>query len=189
MAAAADEIWEGDDGAPKTDADCWRIDPAPLALAALPVEFIAAEHQRQRMAASILTRLADGDFDTDGVMRLIDFLETDIPAQTDIETRAFYIALTEHCKPEDDIWKIVDRLVRNQKDDAAACKQALVVLRRRLANALFPADDARVLRNCADRIRRRLAMEDAVLLPIARVRLDAAAQLPIGEAIARSRRL
>ncbi len=163
--------------------DFWSIEPMPKELLDSPIDFIFAEHYRQREAALILSMIADGEFDAQGVEGLIDFLEGDFSLHVGDEELVLFPALKIHCQEEDDVQSIVDRLVDEHKEDEASCDVVVTILQRRLSGIEMTAEDMRQLRKFSDHIRQHLALENGVLLPIARVRLDEGALKVISKSL------
>ncbi len=150
----------------------WTIEPMPADLIDSPLDFIFAEHYRQREAASILVMLADGGFDIDGVRALIAFLETDFALHIGDEELALFPMLRQHCLPEDNVDRILARLVNEHREDEANLATATEILHESISGQPIAEDDRRRLRAFAEHIRQHLALENGVLLPIARVRLS-----------------
>ena len=151
----------------------WLINPTPVDLLDAPLDFFFAEHHRQRQAAIVLHLVADGEFDREGVSNLIAFLENDFALHVGDEELGFFPILKQCCNPEDDIEPLLKRLADEHKDDETIGDEALSIIKRRLAGEKLKPDDQRSLRRFADHIRQHLAVENAVLLPIARLRMDA----------------
>jgi hemerythrin-like domain-containing protein len=160
--------FNGDQMAPR---DPWAIEEMPVQLINSPLNFIFAEHHRQREAASILTMLADGEFDVKGVKALLEFLEVDFALHIGDEELALFPMLREHCLPEDHVDRILERLEDEHREDEASVEAVAEVLRERLSSNSIVEGDKRRLRLFAEHIRQHLALENGVLLPIARVRL------------------
>ena len=149
----------------------WAIEPMPADLIDSPLDFIFAEHHRQREAASILTMLADGEFDGGGVHALLAFLETDFALHIGDEELALFPMLREHCLPEDNVERILARLEHEHREDEASMETATAILVKGASRQQIGENDKRRLRMFAEHIRQHLALENGVLLPIARVRL------------------
>ena len=149
----------------------WAIEPMPAGLIDSPLDFIFAEHHRQREAASILTLLADGEFDLKGVKSLLAFLETDFALHIGDEELALFPMLREHCLPEDNVERILARLEDEHREDEASLETATAILVKGVSDKQLGANEKRRLRMFAEHIRQHLALENGVLLPIARVRL------------------
>jgi hemerythrin-like domain-containing protein len=165
MAAVAD------DKRAKGTADDWSIDPAPPGLIDRPLDFLLAEHHRQRQAAALVDRTADGDFDRRGLAALIDFLEGDFARHIGDEEIVLFPVLRQHCPPEDDVGRILDRLQDEHRADEQIAEQAIFLLAARLAGAPLTREGQAALRRFADHVRSHLELENAVLLPLARARL------------------
>jgi hemerythrin-like domain-containing protein len=162
----------GSDDGRRTD---WAIDPPVAGAGEDPIERLYVDHQRQRRACDLLERVADGEVDEDGVRGLIDFLERDVAAHVAEEENALFPLLRAHCLEEDDIDSLLTRL-SGEHADADAATRAVVADLRSASPEGGVADDARTrLRDYAEDLRRHLAIENAALLPLARVRLDARA--------------
>lgn len=149
----------------------WAIEPMPADLIDSPLDFIFAEHHRQREAASILTMLADGEFNGEGVHALLTFLETDFALHIGDEELALFPMLREHCLPEDNVERILARLEDEHREDEASLETATAILTKSVSDKQLGVNDKRRLRMFAEHIRQHLALENGVLLPIARVRL------------------
>ena len=168
--------------------DPWVIEPMPAGLIDSPVDFIFAEHHRQREAASILALIADGDFDERGVSELIAFLEGDFALHIGDEELALFPVLKEHCLPEDNVHRIIDRLQEEHREDETVADEVIEILKARVSgNALTP-DHAGKLRMFAEHIQQHLALENGVLLPIARVRLEVEQLKTLAEMLKNRRR-
>lgn len=151
--------------------DQWAIERMPAGLIDSPLNFIFAEHHRQREAASILTLLADGEFDLEGVKTLLAFLETEFPLHIGDEELALFPMLREHCLPEDNVDRILARLEDEHRDDEASVEMTTAILKESISSQRIGENEKRRLRLFAEHIRQHLALENGVLLPIARVRL------------------
>ena len=165
----------------------WFLQPLPRGLIERPLEFIAAEHHRQREAAVILHMIADGGFHARGVQQLIEFLETDFVRHIGDEELVFFPALKAHCHPEDNVDRIIARLLDEHEQGQVIVDDVLLILKSRLAGDAIAPDRARRMRELADKIRKHLALENGVLLPIARVRLDKTVLRRISDALKQRR--
>lgn len=151
--------------------DSWAISPMSIDLIDNPIDFILAEHHRQREAAMLLTRIADGEYDAGGVEALRDFLEEDFALHIGDEEIALFPILREHCLPEDNVDRIMERLLAEHRDDETLGEETVEILNRLLAGESLTENAGRRLRRFAEHICQHLALENGVLLPIARVRL------------------
>lgn len=176
MAAAQkhDRSLNGGNGGEDGDGrDPWVIEPMPAHLIDSPLDFIFAEHHRQREATNIIMMIADGVFDKCGVTALVAFLEHDFALHIGDEEVVLFPVLKEHCLPEDNVDRVIARLEEEHREDETIADQAISILKSRLSGQLIKPFEAGRLRMFAEHIRQHLALENGVLLPIARVRLEA----------------
>jgi hemerythrin-like domain-containing protein len=156
------------------NSDPWAIDEIEAGLIDVPLEFIFADHHRQRQAALMLNLIAAGDFEESGVRNLIKFLNEDFARHIADEELGFFPLLRERCLPEDKIDALIARLVDEHKDDESHGGAAITLLEKRLAGHDLDGKEKAKISAFAEHILQHLAVENAVLLPIARVRMDAA---------------
>ena len=161
-------------GAPKAHApdNPWTIEPLAEALIDDPIEFIFADHLRQRQAAIILTMVAAGDFDRNGVRNLVTFFKKDFAFHIADEELGFFPLLREQCLAEDKIDSLIARLVDEHKGDETLGDEVIKLLEARLEGEELSKRAAAKLSSFAEHILQHLAVENAVLLPIARVRMN-----------------
>lgn len=151
----------------------WRIEPMPAGLIDAPLDYLFAEHLRQREAAAILIMIADGWFDRDGVAGLIAFLKEDFARHVADEELVFFPALRAVCALDDEIDILTARLSEEHAQDESIGEEILELLGRRLAGRTLSVAENERIRHFAAHIRQHLALENGVLLPLARVRLTA----------------
>jgi|GEM_PF-645900 len=156
--------------------DPWVFEPIPPEILDAPLDYLFADHHRQRQAALALLLVADGEFDRNGLGDLIDFLEVDFALHVDDEERGFFPILRQHCAPQDNIDALIDRLIDEHNNDDRISAEIMRVLNDLSEGKPLEESDKSKLRAFAEHIRQHLAVENAVLLPIARVRLDENAQ-------------
>jgi len=150
----------------------WEIGCMPRGLIESPIDFLFAEHHRQRQAANLLQQIAGGEFDEMGVRKLVSFLEADFAIHVADEEIGFFQLLAQHCLPEDKIDDLVARLAEEHKKDKTAVMGVIVFLRDLLSGATLNHRARAAIGKFADHVLQHLAIENAVLLPIARARLD-----------------
>lgn len=153
-------------------ADPWTIEPMPSGLIDSPLDFIFAEHHRQREAVAILTMVADGEVNRRGISELIAFLEQDFALHIGDEEIVLFPVLRQHCLPEDNVDRILDRLQDEHRADEVNGDLTIEILKGRLDDRPLSGEASRRLRRFAEHVRQHLALENGVLLPIARVRLN-----------------
>ncbi len=153
-------------------ADPWEIEDSAPELIESPIDFLFAEHHRQRQAANILHLIANGEFNKAGVTKLFEFLKTDFAIHVADEELSFFPLLQQHCLPEDNIGELIARLAEEHQKDEATVERVISVLNSLLSNEKLNQKTCGAIRNFAEHILQHLALENAVLLPIARARLD-----------------
>lgn len=165
----------------------WNIEPMPHGLIDSPLDFIFAEHHRQREAAMILLKVADGEFDDHGLRALIHFLEHDFALHVGDEEVVLFPSLRAHCQPDDNVDRVIERLMEEHREDETIGDEVVLILRQRLHGHDLSPMQVRKLRLFSDHIRQHLALENGVLLPIARVRLDESALQLISDSLKQRR--
>lgn len=157
---------KADDGDPRAD-----IESAEPGLIASPLDFFFAEHLRQRQAAKILTLIADGFINRRTVSTVVSFIENDLARHISDEELSFFPVLRPLCRPDDNIDTILNLLAEDHRADEDASEKVIDILRA-IMNGDEPGEAGRMtLRDFANHLRHHLALENGVLLPIARVRM------------------
>jgi len=176
---ASDQTSDSPPGSPDDEtggvlesSDPWKIEVLPPGLIGSPIDFLFAEHYRQRQAVNVLHLIADGEVREAGVKKLIKFLKTDFAVHIADEDLSLFPLLQLHCLAEDNIGELIKRLAEEHKKDEAAVVNVTVILEGLLAGHALNDEHRKVIRVFAEHIRQHLAMENATLLPIARTRLD-----------------
>lgn len=142
-------------------------------LLAYPLEFLCAEHLRERevcFAIDQMTRSAS--FDPRVAQNVLRFVTVDLSVHMQDEAEDLFPMMARRCPPEDSIGRAISR-VRSDLDEAA---QLLPELRAALVRCLdtgsaLSPEDRDVLTGFTGHARRHLAAENAIILPIARARL------------------
>lgn len=142
-----------------------------------PIEFILAEHLNHRRMCRALEALADADeFDGATITALIDFIRFDLTLHVIDEEEDFFPLLRRKCSAEDQIHEVLDRLSSEHDEDRALSARVRDVLNACLILRKPPhaiEGGAEALRAFASHELRHLALENAVVVPLARRRLDA----------------
>lgn len=170
-----------------------EIEPSPPGLLSEPIDYIFAEHYRQRQICHNLEAVAEAaTFAAAPLAELLDYLRYDLELHVIDEEEDLFPLLRRRCLPEDEIDRALgllsaehaaDRvLAREVRDGLEACRLA----RRPPAQANGLAD---TLRSFAHRERRHVALENAVVLPIARLRLTVNDQAVLARRMAARRGL
>jgi len=152
-----------------------EIEAIPLHLLAEPIEWFFAEHYRHRQACKLIEDVAAAMvFDRPRLVELVDFLEHDLPLHVIDEEEDFFPLLRRRCEPEDDVERVLGMLSAEHRNDVVQAHAVLDHLRTCLASVRAPGLDPaqrRAMIAFAIQERRHLGLENAIVLPIARLRL------------------
>ena len=163
------------------------IDPAETSLIAAPLDFLYAEHLRQRQLAKILTLIADGLINRRTISAVIAFIKTDLAQHILDEEISFFPFLRPLCHSEDNVDAILNLLAEEHRADESESETMIATLEI-MAKGGEPGDAARAsVRDFADRLRHHLALENGVLLPLARARMTRDALRLVAQSMAARR--
>jgi hemerythrin-like domain-containing protein len=146
-----------------------------VALLSRPLDYIQAEHLRHRELCHAAEELAEAvPFDVPLAKAIIAFLEQDMTLHVVDEEEDLFPILRRRLKPDDDADRILGLLSGEHAADEALSGKIVAGLRRSIEDKTTAIPD--VLRNAlmafADRQRRHLTVENAIILPLARGRLS-----------------
>lgn len=150
--------------------------PTSLGLLANPLDFISEDHLRERQVCAMIDRLATSDvLNRQEVTTVLRFLNEELNVHLRDEAEDLFPLLARRCTEEDAIEGVIDR-IRADQDEAM---RLLPDVRAMLAGYLdregaLSAKERGVLSRFAGHVRRHLVAENAILLPISRVRLTRA---------------
>lgn len=147
------------------------IDASCANLLSSPLEFLYAEHLRQRQFARLLTLIADGVINRKTIKEAIAFIEADLAHHILDEELSLFPLLRRACPADDRIDELLALLSEDHRQDEGGSEAVLIVLRRMAGGESAQARDEAVLRDFADHLRRHLALENGVLLPLAESRM------------------
>jgi hemerythrin-like domain-containing protein len=145
-----------------------------LRLLKKPLEFILADHHRQRTLCQLLDRLADAALLEPRVaMEVVGFIESDMPIHVIDEEEDLFPLLRRRATSADNVERVLGLLSREHAEDDRLADIIVEGLRRSCAAGAtaLPADLREALRSFAHRQRRHLAVENAIVMPLAEVRL------------------
>lgn len=148
------------------------IAPQMPALINTPLDFLMAEHLRQRQAAKILSLIADGLINRHTIEGVIRFIEEDLAQHILDEETALFPLMRAKCDADDKIDALLGILSDEHREDEQQSDDAVETLRALAAGHEVGEEQRTLLRDFADRLRRHIALENGVLLPLARWRLD-----------------
>lgn len=140
-----------------------------------PLEWFTAEHYRHRQFCALMHELAQAEeFEPIALAALVEFLRHELGRHLVDEEEDLFPLLRRRALPEDDIGQVLGRLTSEHKGDLAHGHALRAHLERCIANHTPPAADpaARLaLAAYANQELRHLALENAVVLPLAKLRL------------------
>lgn len=149
------------------------LSPTDTSLLAAPLDFLSEDHLRERQVCSVIDRLASsGSFDHSAAKTVLRFVNEELNFHMRDEAEDLFPLLARRCPAEDGIGPAIARICR----DLDEATRLLPGLRTALARCLdtgseLSTEDRHLLTLFAGHVRRHLAAENAILLPIARARL------------------
>jgi len=141
-----------------------------------PIDFLAAEHTRARSLCSMIDTVAEAATpDKVAMTRVLDYLETDLPAHIHAEVDYFFPVLRLHCPMEDEIGPAIEAVADEHEATIKILPGLACVLRQHLVDGLACTEVERdQLHDLAAHVRRHVVLTNAILMPIAKVRLSEA---------------
>lgn len=151
------------------------IEPMPLEMISEPLEWLFAEHFRHRQWCKLIERLArSGAWDGAALEAAIDFLRNDMPLHILDEEEDLFPLLRRRAQPEDDIERILGILSADHRIDLDRVAHLLQGLTRARDSQKAPGLDGDLRALMLDFVameRRHVALENAIVIPLARLRL------------------
>ena len=153
------------------------IEDIPRELIHEPLDWFFAEHYRHRQACRLMVEVAAAHvFDGERVTALAEFVRNDLALHVIDEEEDLFPLLRRRALPEDEVEDVLGRLSAEHKTDstrAQVLREHLeTCLARQTAPGMIP-EARKALQDFAVQELRHLALENAVVLPIARLRLTA----------------
>lgn len=165
------------------------LSPTDPSLLAKPLDFFSEDHLRERQVCAMIDALADATtLDRDVAVTVLRVLNEEMNVHLRDEVEDLFPLLVQRCPPEDAIDTAINRI----RADQGAAMGLLPAVRVALESCMdtgcdLSARQRATLRRFAGHVRRHIAAETAILLPIARARLTRADLLRLSEHM-RSRR-
>jgi hemerythrin-like domain-containing protein len=161
----------------------------PQSQFAQPLDYIFAEHFRQRVLCNVLELIANGDRpDRRLVAASIKFLRNDFAPHIQDEEQDLFPLLRRRAEPEDRVDQLISQLSEehaSDKLDVQDIVNGLQALLRRTVSV--QSSFARLLRRFVANERHHLTVENAIILPLARLRLTHDDLLTLGHRMAERR--
>lgn len=152
-----------------------RATAPPLSAADCPLEALREEHFRQRQFCKDMEVLADTAMPRPALaLALLVTLCRDRPLHHLDEDEGLFPRLRARALPEDEIAPLLDRLSAEHAGATLADPGLLAALACMADGALPAPEDRAALRALAQSKRRHMLLENAVILPMAAMRLTAA---------------
>ena len=141
-----------------------------------PIEFILAEHLMHRAMCKELERLASmAGFEPAPIEAMAAYIRVDLALHIRDEEEDFFPMLRKCCQPDDEISPILRRLSAEHQTDKRLSARVVDFLDASLAagTPLGKSEGAvEALKAFSENERRHLALENAVIIPIARRRFE-----------------
>lgn len=152
--------------------DCLK--PTDLHMLENVLDFIAEDHLREREICAELDRIATSDdILIADVERSLSFLREELPLHLADEEEDLFPLMRLRCPPEDEIDKALRRLLADHRHADEQTGGIVAILTRLWgdeAHRLTAAEQGELI-DYAAHARRHLILENAIILPLARVRL------------------
>lgn len=147
----------------------------PPGLVRQPLEWFAAEHFRHRQFCALMHELAESHtFAARSLMAAVEFLRHELGRHLADEEQDLFPLLRKRARAEDHVEEVLARLEGEHRGDLAHGHALRAHLERCLQTHTAPGQDPAAklaLDAFASQELRHLALENAVVLPLARLRL------------------
>lgn len=153
-----------------------ELDPPSAFLLGEPLDFILADHFRQRAACGHLKRFAENrQVDGAQALALADFLSSELPLHHADEEDLF-LTLLRRALPADNLADVILQLQQDHVQTTDWSRKIVTTLRAAKAGVVLPLNgvETQIFNAYAAGEHRHLAIENGVVLAIARVRLTRA---------------
>lgn len=168
-------------------------DAPPIHLLRHPLEYIFADHFRQRVLCSVLDQIFDADILDHALTQAIHrFLKDDLKHHIADEEENLFPLLRERAERDDQIGEILDQLSEEHKSDHIDAKQILLELVHLLDGTNgypIPSAIIHMVHRFTANERHHLIVENAIVLPLAKVRFTSEDLRNMGQEMAKRRGL
>ena len=148
----------------------------PVTLFAKPVEYVLADHFRQRTLCSIVDEVADAEvIDTALVAAILRFLKCEFGPHILDEEEDLFPLLRRRAEADDEINQVLGQLCQEHASDEADAILIVDLLENLLPEGKakgLSTNDRELFKRFAANERQHLKLENAIILPLARVRLS-----------------
>ncbi len=147
----------------------------PSSQFAEPLDYIFAEHFRQRVLCNMLDEIADQERpDRQAIEAVLRYLRVDFAPHMQDEEHDLFPMLRRRAEPEDRIDDVIGQLTQEHAADRLDAKLITEGLAKALAGKTETGQAsalAKLLHRFAENERNHLTLENAIILPLARIRL------------------
>lgn len=149
------------------------VEVMPLSLLDEPLAYIFADHFRQRTICSALRRFAlSGKVDRREAETVVAFLNYDVPLGHEDEEKDLFPAVRRRALPEDKLGVVLARLLEDHRRAQSVVGKIVAALSFQSAEVVQVNSAARkLMQTYASSENGHLAMENGIVLAIARIRL------------------
>ncbi|GFE63266.1 hemerythrin domain-containing protein [Litoreibacter roseus] len=148
------------------------LDPRVVCLLGTPLEFIHEDNLREREICVMFDAIAQGDASGDVVTAVLNYLTCELPLHLKDEEEDLFPLLKRRCEPEDEIEKVIATLLSaHARADRHTSEIAALLADLRETSRSPNHKERGALVKFALRARKHVSLENAVILPFARLRL------------------
>ncbi|WP_339930204.1 hemerythrin domain-containing protein [uncultured Brevundimonas sp.] len=152
-----------------------QIEALPQGLVHEPLNWLFAEHYRHRQLCRLIERVGTATvLLREEAEEILTFLRQDMALHIIDEEEDLFPLLRRRCLPEDELGPLLGSLSAEHRDDMEQTRVLTALLERALSEGQPPGHDLetrRLFTEFALHERRHIALENAIILPIARLRL------------------
>lgn len=140
-----------------------------------PIEYIFADHIRQRALCFLLDEIASGNCaEPDTIRAVCSFLETEFKPHILDEEAGLFPLLRQRAEPEDEIDDMLGQLMEEHESDGKDAREIIDALHQLVVSEV-PDQPSKAVADLMTRFaaneRQHLIVENSIALPLARVRL------------------
>ena len=151
-----------------------HIERLPRDLLRAPLDYLLADHLRQRVLCVLCEQIADASrLNPETVGEVLAYITRDMALHVIDEEEDFFPMLRRRSAPDDDIETVLEQLSGQHAEDEALANRIVAGLEAatQTPDQPVPDDLAEDLRAFARSERAHLALENATIMPLARLRL------------------
>lgn len=169
------------------------LEQVPLELLREPLVWFFAEHYRHRdVCKRLLLMLGTVDFGAEDLRAIYDFLDSDLPVHIIDEEDDLFPLLRRRCAPDDHIETVLGMLSGEHASDMHDALAVKAVIARAISEErglrCYSQSQSVIEHFCSSQ-KRHIAVENAVVLPIARLRITDSDLQSLGQRLAARRGL